>query len=86
MAAGIGQFAAIQAAGAVARDGATPVNVREAGEIEHAIAAFARAPNGGLIVTAERRRTSSRSDHHAGSPAQAARGLSTNVSSSPAVD
>ena len=28
-----------------------PVNVRDAGEIERAIAAFARAPNGGLIVT-----------------------------------
>ena len=27
-------------------------NVRDAGEIERAIAAFARAPNGGLIVTA----------------------------------
>ena len=29
-----------------------PVNVRDAGEIERAVAAFARAPNGGLIVTA----------------------------------
>jgi len=29
-----------------------PVNVRDAGEIEGAVAAFARAPNGGLIVTA----------------------------------
>jgi putative ABC transport system substrate-binding protein len=28
-----------------------PVNVREAGEIERAVAAFARSPNGGLIVT-----------------------------------
>jgi putative tryptophan/tyrosine transport system substrate-binding protein len=27
-----------------------PVNVRDAGEIERAITAFARAPNGGLIV------------------------------------
>ena len=32
----------------------SPVNVRDAGEIERAVAAFARAPNGGLIVTAER--------------------------------
>jgi putative ABC transport system substrate-binding protein len=31
---------------------ANPVNVRDAGEIERAVAAFARAPNGGLIVTA----------------------------------
>jgi putative tryptophan/tyrosine transport system substrate-binding protein len=29
-----------------------PVNMRDAGEIESAIAAFARTPNGGLIVTA----------------------------------
>jgi putative ABC transport system substrate-binding protein len=28
------------------------INVRDAGEIERAVAAFARAPNGGLIVTA----------------------------------
>jgi putative ABC transport system substrate-binding protein len=31
---------------------ATPVNMREAPEIEGAVAAFARATNGGLIVTA----------------------------------
>ena len=30
----------------------SPVDVRDAGEIERAIAAFAREPNGGLIVTA----------------------------------
>ena len=29
-----------------------PVNVRDAGEIERAVTAFARSPNGGLIVTA----------------------------------
>ena len=29
----------------------SPVNVRDAGEIEHTVAAFARPPNGGLIVT-----------------------------------
>ena len=34
----------------------TPVDVRDAGEIERAIAAFARSSNGGLIVTAARRR------------------------------
>ena len=28
-----------------------PVNMRDAGEIERAVAAFARGPNGGLIVT-----------------------------------
>ena len=32
----------------------SPVNVRDAGEIERAVAAFAREPNGGLIVTVER--------------------------------
>jgi putative ABC transport system substrate-binding protein len=30
----------------------TPINMRDAPEIERAVAAFARAPNGGLIVTA----------------------------------
>ena len=30
----------------------SPVNVRDAGEIERAVTAFARSPNGGLIVTA----------------------------------
>ena len=50
--------------------------MRDAGEIERAVAAFARSPNGGLIVTASASATrSSRSDHHAGGPAQAARGL-----------
>jgi putative ABC transport system substrate-binding protein len=29
-----------------------PVNVRDAGEIDRALAAFARSSNGGLIVTA----------------------------------
>jgi putative ABC transport system substrate-binding protein len=28
-----------------------PVNLRDAGEIERAVAAFARSPNGGLILT-----------------------------------
>ena len=34
----------------------SPVNVRDAGEIERAVAAFARSPNGGLIVTGSLRR------------------------------
>ena len=29
-----------------------PINTRNAGEIERAVAAFARTPNGGLIMTA----------------------------------
>ena len=47
-----GQFAAIQAVAPSLRVEVNPVNVRDAAEIERAIAAFARAPNGGLIVTA----------------------------------
>ena len=49
---GTGQFAAIQTAAPSLRVEVNPVNVRDAPEIERAIAAFARAPNGGLIVTA----------------------------------
>jgi putative ABC transport system substrate-binding protein len=50
--AGTGQFGEIQAAAPSLRMEVTPVNVRDAGEIERAVAAFARDPNGGLIVTA----------------------------------
>ena len=50
--AGIGQFAIIQSVATSAGVDVRPVNVRDAGEIERAITAFARAPNGGLIVTA----------------------------------
>jgi putative ABC transport system substrate-binding protein len=51
VASGIGQFAAIQAVAPVGIELST-IGVRDANEVEHAIAAFARAPNGGLIVTA----------------------------------
>jgi len=51
-ASGPGQFAAIQAVAPSRGMEANPVNVSDAGEIERAVAAFARAPNGGLIVTA----------------------------------
>ena len=45
----------------------SPVNVRDAGEIERAITAFARVPNGGLIVTSSALAVGlSRSDHRAG--------------------
>src|SRR5262249_25928371 len=50
--AGIGQWAAIQTAVPSVGMEATPVNVRDAGELERAIEAFARSPNGGLILTA----------------------------------
>ena len=76
MAAGIGQFAVIQAVAPSLGVEVSPVNVRDAAEIERAVAAFARSPNGGLIVTASGLAIrSSRSDHRAGGPAQAARGL-----------
>ena len=51
-ASGTGQFAAIQAVAPSLRVEVSPVNMRDAGEIERAVAAFARSPNGGLIVTA----------------------------------
>jgi putative ABC transport system substrate-binding protein len=49
--AGAGQFGAIQTAAPSFGVEVSPVNMRDAGEIERTIAAFARAPNGGLIVT-----------------------------------
>jgi putative tryptophan/tyrosine transport system substrate-binding protein len=48
---GTSQFAAIQAVAPSLRVEVNPVNMRDAGEIERAVAAFARSPNGGLIVT-----------------------------------
>jgi putative ABC transport system substrate-binding protein len=50
--AGIGQFAIIQSVATSAGVDVRPVNLRDAGETERAITAFARAPNGGLVVTA----------------------------------
>ena len=52
IASGIGQFGAIQSVAPSLGVEVSPVNVRDAGEIERAVAAFARASNGGLIVTA----------------------------------
>jgi putative ABC transport system substrate-binding protein len=48
---GIGQFAALQSAAGPVGMEVSPLNVRDAGEIERSVAAFARSPNGGLIVT-----------------------------------
>jgi putative ABC transport system substrate-binding protein len=48
---GIGQFGAIQTAAPSFGVELNPVNVRDPGEIERAITAFARSSNGGLIVT-----------------------------------
>jgi putative ABC transport system substrate-binding protein len=50
--AGIGQFAVIQSAAPSVGIDVSPVNVRIAQEIEQAVTAFARSPQGGLIVTA----------------------------------
>ena len=50
--AGPGQFAAIQAVAPSLGVEVSPVNVRDAAEIERAVAAFARSDSGGLVVTA----------------------------------
>lgn len=47
---GIGQFAVIQSVAPSVGIDVTPINVRDAGEIERAIGSFARLPNGSLIV------------------------------------
>src|SRR5262249_54300500 len=51
IATGGGQFAAIQSAAPSLRVEVSPINVRDAGEIERTVTAFAGVPNGGLIVT-----------------------------------
>jgi putative ABC transport system substrate-binding protein len=48
---GIAQFAGIQGVAPALGVELSPIGVRDAGEIENAITAFARSPNGGLIVT-----------------------------------
>jgi ABC-type uncharacterized transport system substrate-binding protein len=50
--AGIGQFAVIQAVAPSLGLEVSAINVSDAREIERAVTAFARQPNGGLIVTA----------------------------------
>jgi putative tryptophan/tyrosine transport system substrate-binding protein len=49
--AGIAQFGAIQATAQSLGVEVSPVSIRDAGEIERAVAAFAHSANGGLIVT-----------------------------------
>ena len=51
---GIGEFAAIQAVAPQLGIDVSPMSVRDAAEIEHAVTAFAGIPNSGLIVTAGR--------------------------------
>src|SRR5436309_6219046 len=50
--AGIGQFAVIQSVAPSVGVEVSPINVRDAGEIERAVATFAQSSNGGLILTA----------------------------------
>jgi putative ABC transport system substrate-binding protein len=52
IASGIGQLGALQVAAPSFGVELTPVDVRDGKEIERALAAFAREPNGGLIVVA----------------------------------
>jgi putative ABC transport system substrate-binding protein len=47
---GTGAFAVIQAMAPLLRVQVNAINLRETGEIESAVAAFARSPNGGLIM------------------------------------
>ena len=54
--AGTGQFGAIQAVAPSLGVERSPINMRDAAEIEHAITEFAHARNGGLIVTTSGRR------------------------------
>jgi putative ABC transport system substrate-binding protein len=49
---GTTQFAIIQAMAPLLRVELNPVNVRDPSEIRRAVEAYARSPNGGLIVTA----------------------------------
>ena len=52
IASGIGQFGAVQAVAPSLRLELSPVDVRDAPEIERAVTAFAGIENGGLVVTA----------------------------------
>jgi putative ABC transport system substrate-binding protein len=50
-AAGIGQWAVVQAAAEPMGLELTPISIRDVSEMERAVTAFARGSNGGLIVT-----------------------------------
>ena len=51
-AAGMGQFGAIQSVAPSFGMEVNPVSLRDPGEIERGVTAFAASPNGGLIITA----------------------------------
>ena len=77
VAAGIGQYAIIQAVAPSLGVELRPIDVGDAGEIERSVTAFAREPNGGLIVVGSPSAvSSSRADRHACGAAPIARRLS----------
>jgi putative tryptophan/tyrosine transport system substrate-binding protein len=51
---GIGQFAVIQSVAPLVGVDVSAISLHDAGEIDRAVTAFARSPNGGLILTASR--------------------------------
>jgi putative ABC transport system substrate-binding protein len=52
IAAGVGQFAIMQSVAPSIGVDVSPIDLRDSGQIERAIASFARSPNRGLVVTA----------------------------------
>ena len=63
---GVGQYAIIQAVAPSLGVELRPIDMRDPGEIERAVVAFARVPNSGLIVVGSPSGDgSSKSDHHA---------------------
>ena len=62
---GIAQLSVIQAVAPTLRVEINQVNLRDTAEIEHAVTAFARSSNGGLIITAGPPAKSSRPHHQA---------------------
>jgi putative ABC transport system substrate-binding protein len=71
--AAVGQFAVIQAMAPALNVEVVPINLRDAGEIERAVATFARSANGGMIAMGRGR--SCPVDRRARRPAPIARGL-----------
>jgi putative tryptophan/tyrosine transport system substrate-binding protein len=59
---GIGQFAVIQSVAPSLKIEVTPIDIRDAGELERAVTTFAHPSNGGLVVPG------SGTDHHACAP------------------
>jgi putative ABC transport system substrate-binding protein len=72
---GIAQFGVIQAMAPSLRVEVSPINVRDAVEIERAITAFAHPANGGLIATSSAATALHRANHRASGPTQTAHRL-----------